>query len=443
MRGTSHEPVRENMIAAGNKNPGRALSQGAPPLDFPLAANSTRSFRPRFSSCMTPISCFFNRWSRHVRILIWTLVLGTSIPQRSARAESTLHYKFQTWQEDDGRIRVDSHYAEAEQTWSNGSNLRVVGLVDTITGATPSGQPAPEGSDQVPLATLEDERESYQLEYTHTFEAFDVALGYGTSEEIDYESDVWSLNTQLFFNQKNTTLLMGYARAEDDVTAIFLPEPREKTVHDAIIGLTQVLSPRTSVTANLSYGYEQGYLSDPYKILEQETEILPGLVLGLTFPENRPSEREKLIGFVSMNHAFENLNAAVDTSYRLLDNNWGVTSHTLELAWFQRLGERFIIRPAVRYYRQSAADFYTVDLNNSPIVPPTEATGRAPYYSADYRLSEMETWMIGVKVVWDISEHVSLDATVERYLMSGRDDFTSPSSYVDANVVTVGIRLWL
>ena len=51
--------------------------------------------------------------------------------------------------------------------------------------------------------------------------------------------------------------------------------------------------------------------------------------------------------------------------------------------------------------------------------------------------------MLGVKAVWDINEHVSVDATVERYLMNGRDQITSPSAYVDANVFTLGIRLWL
>jgi hypothetical protein len=383
------------------------------------------------------------RWSHHLRVLLWAVVLWLSLPQRDAKAETVLHYKFQTWQEDDSRIRVDSHYAEAEQTWANGSNLRVVGLVDTITGATPTGQPVPKGGDQVPLSTLEDERRSYQLEYTQPFKLFDVALGYGSSKESDYFSDVWSLNNRIYFNQKNTTLLLGYARADDDIQAAFMPAPRQKKVQDAIIGFTQVVSPYTTFTVNLSYGYEDGYLSDPYKIIEKRTDILPGLELDLTFPENRPSEREKVIGFFSLNHALEDLNAATEISYRYLRNDWGVRSQTLEWSWFQRFGERFILRPGVRFYRQSAADFYTVDLNSTAIVPPSLATGDAPYYSADYRLSDMDTWMLGLRAIWDINEHLSVDATYERYLMNGRDDITSPSAYVDADVITVGIRWWL
>ncbi|GAB5559433.1 MAG: hypothetical protein SynsKO_10800 [Synoicihabitans sp.] len=383
------------------------------------------------------------RLPRQGRILLWSLLLWLASPQRDARAETVLHYKFQTWQEDDDRIRVDAHYAEAEQTWATGDKLRLVGLIDTITGATPSGQPAPPGEDQVPLSQLEDRREAYQVEYTRPFERTSFTLGYGNSKESDYLSDVWSLNSQVYFNQKNTTLLMGYARADDDITAAFLSRPRKKTVHDAIIGFTQVISPVTSVTANLTYGYQEGYISDPYKIVEKETEILPGLSLDLTFPENRPSSKKKLIGFFSVNHALEPLNAAIESSVRFLDDDWGIESQTFEFAWFQRLGEKLIVRPAVRYYRQSAADFYVIDLDNSPIVPPAEATGNAPYYSADYRLSSMETWMLGVKAVYDVTENLSVDVTLERYLMNGRGRLTSPSSFVDADVFTIGMRLWL
>ena len=107
-----------------------------------------------------------------------------SAPQRDVRAESTLHYKFQTWQEDDDRIRVDAHYAEAEHTWATGDKLRLVGLVDTITGATPSGQPAKAGSDQVPLSQLEERREAYQVEYTHRWERASITLATATARKV-------------------------------------------------------------------------------------------------------------------------------------------------------------------------------------------------------------------------------------------------------------------
>lgn len=390
-------------------------------------------FLPRFPLLRLP---------HRARILVWTLILWLSLPQRDGRAETALHYKYQSWQEDGGRIRVDAHYAEIEETWASGRSLRLVGLIDTIAGATPSGQPPQDGTEEVPLSFLEDRREGYNIDYTEVFAQGEIALGYGNSTESDYLSDVWSVNGQLFLNQKNTTLRLGYARADDDITAVFLAAPEKKTAHDAILGVTQVLSPRTVVTANLTYTLHEGFLSDPYKIIEKETEVVPGVVLGLTFPENRPDTKERLIGFFNVTHAFEDLRASLDASYRLLDDSWGVLSNTIELAWFQRLGERWVLRPAVRYYRQTEADFYVPDLNNSPIQPAGDPTGRAPYYSADYRLSEMETWMLGFKAVWEVTPALHVDATYERYLMHGLGNKTLASSYADADVFTVGIRLW-
>ncbi len=374
--------------------------------------------------------------------MVLMTVLWVLSPQKSAKAEDSLTYKFQSWQEDDGRIRVDAHYAQLETVLSTETKLKVVGLVDTIAGATPSGQPAPEGSAQVPLSQLTDRREAGQLEVSHPLERVTLVGGFATSKESDYLSDVWSAKALIDFNQKNTTLQLGYARADDDITAVFLPAPRQKSADDLIIGVTQLLSPLTVITANLSYGYTSGYLSDPYKIVGKRTEVLPGFFLDLTFPENRPANKEKWVGFLSVNHAMENLNAAVESSYRLLDDTFGTTSHTLELAWFQKLGERLIVRPAVRFYQQTAADFYRVDLNGTSIDPTNVASGRSPYYSADYRLSAMRTWMVGVKAIWTVNDWCSVDATVERYLMQGRDQVTPVSAYADANVFTIGIRLW-
>ena len=377
-----------------------------------------------------------------VRAAFMGATLWLLLPRLATKAEDSLSYKFQTWQEDNGRIRVDAHYAQAETTLPTETKLKLVGLIDTIAGATPSGQPADGPEGQVPLSNLTDRREAAHLEVTHPFNRVTVTGGFATSDESDYISDVWSLNTVTDFNQKNTSLLLGYARANDDITALPLPAPRKKKANDFIVGVNQLLGPATSLTANLTFSRTEGYISDPYKIVERETEILPGLSIDLTFPENRPSEKDKWIVFLGLNHKVEPLNGAVEATYRWLDDTFGTTSHTIELAWFQRFSDRLVVRPAVRFYDQSAADFYRLTLTGTNIVPETVATGAAPYYSSDYRLSKMRTWMIGVKASWDVAPWFAIDATLERYLMRGRDGVTPRSAYADANVITIGARIW-
>ena len=379
-------------------------------------------------------------WTSSSRVFAIAGLLAALSP-KSVRAEDQIAYKFQSWQEDHGRIRVDAHYALVEKDLGLETKLKLTGLIDAIAGATPNGQPAPAGSDQVPLSQLTDRRKAWTADLSHQFTRSNVTLAYAQSRESDYISNGWSINTLTDFNAKNTTLLVGYARVDDDITARFLPAPRVKTGDDVVVGVTQLLNPRTSVTVNLTRGQTRGYLSDPYKIIQKRTEILPGLFLPLTFSENRPEEREKWVLFAGSNLAFDRAKGALDASYRFYDDDWGVTSHTIALEWFQSFGERLIVRPAVRFYRQSEVDFYHLTLDNTSIVPGSPASGRAPYYSSDYRLSELDTTTLGLKVVWTvIPERLTVDAAYERYTMRGRDGKTPASAYADADVFTLGGR---
>lgn len=376
------------------------------------------------------------------RRLVLIAALYLALP-RSGRGEDAVAYKFQSWQEDSGRIRVDAHYGLIEKDLTVDAKLRLTGVIDTIAGATPTGEPPQPGSDQVPLAQLEERREAWQAEFSRQLSRVGVTAGFASSRESDYVSKALSLNTQIDFNARNTTVLVGMARADDDVRPTFFAESRDKRTDEIIVGITQVLSPRTSLTANFTYSAADGYLSDPYKIVRKTTEVLPGVVLPLTFPENRPDRKRKRILYTALNHRIERFDAAIEASWRLLDDSFGTTSHTLAVEWFQRLGQRVILRPAIRFYEQTEADFYYADLDPTRIVPVAVPDGTGPYYSTDYRLAALRTWTLGFKVVWEMRPWMSVDATYERYLMEGRDGGrTSASAFVDADVFTVGIRLW-
>jgi hypothetical protein len=94
-------------------------------------------------------------------------------------------------------------------------------------------------------------------------------------------------------------------------------------------------------------------------------------------------------------------------------------------------GGRLIVRPAFRYYRQSAADFYD-----------TEFTGNPQFASSDYRLSEEETTSVGVQVrIWAIKDRLAADLGYERYITRGLDGKTPQESYPDAHSFSAGLHL--
>ncbi|MBE2213151.1 MAG: DUF3570 domain-containing protein [Opitutaceae bacterium] len=376
------------------------------------------------------------------RPAVFAAALGLSLPRLAGQeGGASLAYKYEIYQEADDRIKVTNHNVRAAFDLGKAAHLSVRGVIDTITGATPTGEPAPAGSDQVPLAHLEDERRAVVVDASRAFGGNTVQLEYAHSKEDDYVSDGYAATWIRDFNQKNTQLQLGFAYNDDSIQPVFFTEARKKASRDFLVGLVQLLDRNTVLTVNLSYGTSDGFLSDPYKIVQKTVEILPGFPLPLTFPENRPSSREKTIVFTQVAHHFENLRASLDTSFRYYTDSHGIGSATVEAAWLQKVGDHLVLSPILRYYTQSQADYYYVNLDDTPIVPVDEPDGSAPHYSSDYRLSKFDAVTIGLKAIWRFNDRWTLDATYERYDMRGRDDATPDSAYVTADILTAGMSL--
>jgi hypothetical protein len=365
----------------------------------------------------------------------------TWLAPRAARAEDAIDYKYQDYREMGGRIAVKTQGAHIEKALGTDTQLKLEGILDAIAGATPTGQPAPAGSDQVPLTHLTERRKAWDASLAHQFTVLKATIGVANSRESDYVSTGWSFNTAVDFNQKNTTLLAGVAGTDDDVKVFYQSERAKKRTNDVLLGITQLLGPRTSVSLNLTWGRQRGYLSDPYKLVQKETEIVPGVSLPLTFGENRPGERDKWIAFLGLNQALTEAHAAVELSYRLYHDDYGIDAHTFEAAWFQHLGERVTLRPGVRFYDQSAARFYHYRLDDTAIVPTAGAPHpEGPFYSSDYRLSALQTFTYGAKLIWNVTDAWQIDAAFERYDMRGTDRVTPQSAYARANIIIAGAK---
>jgi hypothetical protein len=360
---------------------------------------------------------------------------------RAARAENSVAFKYTDYREADDRIAVKTQGAYIEKDLGTEMHLKFEGVLDAITGATHTGQPAPAGTTQVPLSAIHDRRKAWNADFSRQFPGINVAVGFGNSRESDYVSNGWSLNTVTDFNQKNTTLLAGVAGTDDDVKVFFQRPWVKKRSNDVILGVTQLLDRNTSLSVNVTWGRVTGFLADPYKLVQKNTELIPGVFLPLTYGENRPHERNKGILLLGLNRSFPELRGALDATYRFYHDTYGTDAHTLDLAWFQRLGERFILRPSFRYYQQTAADFYHYDLDQTKITPFSGgpvATG--PFYSSDFRLSAMRTTTFGLKGIWNVTDAIALDLAVDQYAMHGRDGVTPASAYCKARIVTAGIK---
>lgn len=357
---------------------------------------------------------------------------------RPVRAENAVTYKYVDYREAGDRMVVESQYGMVEHDLSPEMHLKLTGVIDALAGATPTGEAPAIPGGTVKKARISDRRKAWGAELTRTFPRVAATVGFANSRESDYVSNGVSLNTITDFNQKNTLLLLGVAATDDEIKVFHQLEWESKRTTDLIVGVTQLLDPRTSVTINLGYGHSTGFHADPYRIILQATEVTPGVLLPLTYPENRPTSRDRWTLFTALNRAYPAAHGAIEASYRFFRDNFGITAQTVELSWFQKLGTRFTLRPHFRFYDQSAADFYRIDLNGAGFDALTAPDPDGPFYSADYRVSAFRGYTYGLKAIWQISAQWQIDAAWENYEMRGTDGRTSRDMYPRADIISVG-----
>ncbi len=289
-------------------------------------------------------------------------------------------------------------------------------------------------NNRVPLTQMHDRRKAFSIELPMAFGRQQISPSFSYSEESDYISFAGALNYSLAFNDKNTTVNAGWAHNGDSVRDdVFVWE--SKNTDNFFLGLVQLISPKAYLTVNASLGFERGYLADPYRAVMLMNVLQSNPSDAILSPEIRPRHRNSEILYASWTQFITPANASLELSYRFFHDTYGISAHTVELDWHQKLGRHFVATPMFRYYVQNAADFYYVIVPVANNIAPT-------YYSSDYRLSEFESFATGITFTWRVQKHLSLDASYMRYVMRGMDGITSQSAYPSANVFSAGLRIW-
>lgn len=296
------------------------------------------------------------------------------------------------------------------------------------SSASNNPPPAPAVTEQaaeekLPTAQVDDTRIGISFDISKKFGSHTPGVELSYSKESDYESRGVALRDSVEFNKKNTTLTAGAAYTRDILSAVTLDEKMTKESRDLMLGLTQLLDKKTFITVNLTIGDVAGYLADPYKYVELNGEAQQ---------EKRPDSKTKQILFASLTRYFDSLNGSAELSYRIYNDSYGISANTYAFAWYQKIGDLFILRPSIRYYSQTAADFYDVTFTGSP-----------EFYSSDYRISALHDVAAGLKLIWTPTSNFSMDASYERFIMNGNDTVTPAEAYPSANVIMFGVNLCL
>ncbi len=332
--------------------------------------------------------------------------------------------------EGDGRVQDISLRAAIRRVLANDRVLNFDLSVDSLTGASPTGavptdfvqtftRPSGNGSYQIAAGELplDDTFKDTRVAVTGNWqspigETARIEVGFSASNEYDYLHLGVDGRYEHDFNQKNTTLFLGAAYGQDDIdpeggTPIPFAVMQglgnnaskrgtdSKDIVDALVGMTQILSRRSLLTMTYSIGTQNGYLNDPFKVLT----VIDGStgrpvagpggsgLQGRYLYESRPDTRTKQSLFTEWRYAFDRDSMAIN--YRFLTDDWGIRSHTLEARYRINVSAQSYFEPLLRYYTQTAADFYRSYLINGQSLP--------RYATADYRLADMDALTAGLK----------------------------------------------
>ena len=235
----------------------------------------------------------------------------------------------------------------------------------------------------------------FKLGYEWDEAALDV--GGGISEENDYHSQFGNMAGRWDLNHKLTQINLSQSYTNSNTTATLDHDATpyiwetstgfnafNRSNHDyqltksggntfltgdrqdwrTALGLTQVVNESALVEAGFGFSRGTGYMANPYKAVElayiapgQTGNVLTGQTVGLL--EERPSERNQWIENLRYVQHIKGLDAAVHFDYSFSHDDWGVNVHTFQSDWVQPIGSGWAITPKIRYYSQSAANFYT------------------------------------------------------------------------------------
>ena len=322
---------------------------------------------------------------------------------------------------EDGRIQAIEPVVDVAKVFADGQALNFNVTFDALSGASPNGAltsrtaqtfASPSGKSQHRYTTApgqlpvdpdyEDDRIAVGGNWTVPFTRTDqVSIGGKLSGEDDFVSVTVNASIAHDFNEKNTTVSFGVDNEFDSIHPIGgAPVPgsdyelaekqtggKTKDGVGVLIGVTQVMTQNWLSEFNISIDRFHGYLNDPYKI----TSIInsAGGTTGYEY-ENRPDQRTRKSAYWE-NRVGWNSQVSTALSLRYMSDDWGVRSDTaqLHLRWTFSNRDRYI-EPTIRWYRQTAADFYMPFILNTE--KPT--TG---YESSDSRLGAFHALTYGVK----------------------------------------------
>lgn len=314
------------------------------------------------------------------------------------------------------RTQVMEPTGRLTRLFRDGSSLGVGLGIDVVTGASPTGAmpsgkvqttTTPSGNlrmDQgntLPTTRFQDTRASVDVGWTRPVGTlFSATTGGHYSREKDYQSVGGDATLSLDVMHRLATLTVGGGFSRDRVFPVGgivvgltdgTPTGTDTEHRDSdsgLLGLSRVLTRRWMLGVTASRTRERGYLTEPYKVVSL-IDPATGQTAGER-RERRPGSRVRSDVYTSS--VYHLATDVLYLSHRAYWDDWGVRSQTVDLKVRHELGDlgyidHAFLRPHLRWYRQTAADFFVYGLRDGDPLP--------RFATSDERLGALRTLTLG------------------------------------------------
>jgi hypothetical protein len=366
--------------------------------------------------------------------------LATLVPltaaAETAPEQTTIAVKYGTYNDSQAnwdRIKVNAAQVYVQAPIAGEWSIEASGVSDNVSGATPYAHTQKSGASGGGKTGMSDERHAGDVRITRYLPRAAISASLAYSTEHDYKSTALGLDTRWSTDDNNRTWTVGYGASHDTIDNTYSGgsiSGKHKNTNEFMGGVTQVLTPSDIAQFNLTRSLGSGYYDDPYKNYD-----------------SRPDQRKAWIGLARWNHYVSAFDASIRTSYRYYSDTFGVASHTAGVEWVQPAG-RWTLTPGVRYYSQSAANFYFDPVLNAQgqydafgtLLRAASLTGNK---SADQRLAAFGAVTLSMKASYAFTPSLVADVKYERYRQSAALHLGSTGSPgldpFNANFMQVGL----
>jgi Protein of unknown function (DUF3570) len=236
---------------------------------------------------------------------------------------------------------------------------------------------------------FKERREEYGGGVDYLYRNTTIGMTVLRSNEPDYAANTVGATVAHEVLDGLTTLSLGYNVSHDEVGKVHTDFGDHVNRYQYKLGASQVVTKSLLVNLNYEAIVEEGYLHSPYRAAR-----LSGLSVPEVYPRTRDSHAVALGIVKGLGSNDGQLNASLRLRYRYFWDNWNIRAHTVELGYGSRLGDRWLIEPHYRHYRQSSASFYADNFTTQMV-----------FMARDRELSTFSSNALGAKASYQLFNH--------------------------------------